>query len=199
MILFALISLSCISAADNNATAEIIAQDNGINADGTVAQDKDINTEEILTNGENDVISSSDVEILNAKDNGTFKDLQIKIDATGEGGTINLTNDYTYNGTDEEININKSITINGNGFTINSLENSRIFNIKASSNIFLNNITFVNGKSDLGGAIIFNNDISNIVIDNCKFIRNIATVNGGAIYINASVSNCKINSTFINK
>ena len=198
MILFALISLSCISAADNNATAEIIAQDNGINADGTVAQDKDINTEEILTNGENDVISSSDVEILNAKDNGTFKDLQIKIDATGEGGTINLTNDYTYNGTDEEININKSITINGNGFTINSLENSRIFNIKASSNIFLNNITFVNGKSDLGGAIIFNNDISNIVIDNCKFIRNIATVNGGAIYINASVSNCKINSTFIN-
>ena len=156
MILFALISLSCISAADNNATAEIIAQDNGINADGTVAQDKDINTEEILTNGENDVISSSDVEILNAKDNGTFKDLQIKIDATGEGGTINLTNDYTYNGTDEEININKSITINGNGFTINSLENSRIFNIKASSNIFLNNITFVNGKSDVGGAIIFN-------------------------------------------
>ena len=90
------------------------------------------------------------MEILNAKDNGTFKDLQIKIDATGEGGTINLTNDYTYNGTDEEININKSITINGNGFTINSLGNSRIFNIKASSNIFLNNITFVNGKSDLG-------------------------------------------------
>ena len=35
---------------------------------------------------------------------------------------------------------NKSITINGNGFTINALKNSRIFNINASSNIFLNNI-----------------------------------------------------------
>ena len=195
IILFALISLSCISAADNNATAEIIAHDTDINAEEIVAQDKDINTEEILTNGENDVISSSNVEILNANDNGTFKDLQIKIDAAGEGDTINLTNDYTYNGTDEEISINKSITINGNGFTINALKNSRIFNIKASSNIFLNNITFVNGKSDLGGAIFFNNDVSGIVINNCKFINNSATKNGGALYVNGTFTNSIINNT----
>ena len=49
MILFTLITLSCISAADNNATAEIIAQDTGMNADEIVAQNNDINTEKILT------------------------------------------------------------------------------------------------------------------------------------------------------
>ena len=36
MILFALISLSCISVVDNNATAEIIAQDTGMNTDENI-------------------------------------------------------------------------------------------------------------------------------------------------------------------
>ena len=43
MILFALISLSCINASDNNEPAEIIAQDNSANADEIVAQDNDMN------------------------------------------------------------------------------------------------------------------------------------------------------------
>ena len=62
MILFALISLSCISAADNNASDEIVAQDNDMNAD-IVAQ-TNLYAEEKLTNGENEI---SDFSTLNTE------------------------------------------------------------------------------------------------------------------------------------
>ena len=142
-------------------------------------------------NSENEVIGVSE-----SPDGGTFNDLQIKIDAASEG-TVNLANNYTYDESFSKngINITKAITINGNGFTINGLDKARIFNINASENIVLNNITFINGKSDLGGAIIFNNDISSSVIDNCKFINNSATTNGGAIYAKSTFINSTIKNT----
>ena len=163
-------------------------------ASDTAIADTDImelsQSDKILTDNLNTIEEDSPLTQTNdgdmiseTNDNGTFNDLQIKIDAAHEGDIINLTNDYNFNESDKEISITKAITLNGNGFTINGLEKSRIFNINASSNIVLNNITFINGKSDLGGAIIFNNDVSNLVIDNCKFINNIAS-RGGAIFFN---------------
>jgi predicted outer membrane repeat protein len=140
-------------------------------------------------------ITEGDSSLSQTNDNGTFSDLQSKINAAEEEGTINLMNDYTFNGSDKEISITKAITINGNGFTINALEKSRIFNIESSGHIVLNNITFINGKSDLGGAILFGNNVSDIVIDNCKFINNSATFNGGALYANATFINSTIANT----
>ena len=139
-------------------------------------------------------------------DNGTFSELQNKIDTAGEGGTVDLKNNYTYDDTfsNSGITIAKPITINGNGFTINALGQSRIFNINALSNVTLKNITFINGRSNLGGAIIFNNAVSNVEIDHCKFINNTATENGGAIYAkgiftNNTVKNSEFTSNFATK
>ena len=101
-------------------------------------------------NSKNDVIG-----IGESPDGGTFNDLQIKINTADENGTINLMNNYTYDESfsDKGINITKAITINGNGFTIDGLSKARIFNIYASENVILNNITFINGKSDVIQAI----------------------------------------------
>ena len=152
---------------------------------------------------ENQTYDFGENEVIGSPDESNFNDLQTKIDAADEGGTVNLTNNYTYDDSfsSDGITITKAITINGNGFTINGLNKARIFNINASDHIILNNITFINGKSNLGGAIIFNNAISDSVIENCKFINNNVTrkntekANGGAIYAKSTFNNNTIRNT----
>jgi len=150
-----------------------------------------------------DDASTNDLKLT---DNETFSNLQNKIDAAGEGGIVDLKNNYTYDDTfsNSGITIAKPITINGNGFTINALGQSRIFNINALGNVTLKNITFINGRSNLGGALIFNHAVSNVEIDHCKFINNTATENGGAIYAkriftNNTVKNSECTSNFATK
>lgn len=148
---------------------------------------------------DNTVKQSVNDEIIGETDNGTFMDLQTKIDAAGDGGIVNLENNYSYDDTfsNKGIIIKNPITINGNGFTIDGMDQSRIFNISASNNVVLNNITFMNGYSSIGGAILFDGDVSGVVIDNCKFLSNDATVNGGAVYANGTfVNNAITNSVF---
>ena len=183
ILLVALLAISAVSAAEN-------ITDTG--DAGKLTADE--STSKIKLTDNNDV------------DNGIFSELQNKIDAAGEGGTVDLKNNYTYDDTfsNSGITIAKPITINGNGFTINALGQSRIFNINALSNVTLKNITFINGYSDLGGAIIFNNPVSNVVIDHCKFINNTATTNGGAVYAkeiftNNTIKNSEFTSNFATK
>ena len=129
---------------------------------------------------------------------GTFKDLQYRILYADD--VLNLTYNFTYNASydgNDYINgvlVNKTFTINGNGYTISGNNAARIFNITKSST--LNNITFVNGKaSGNGGAISADADV---VINNSKFINNTAN-NGGAIYISSQNSVISIkDSEFVN-
>lgn len=73
-----LIAISAVSASEN--TTEKIA------------------TAETVSSS--DVILSKDIcdEILTDTDNGTFRELQDKIDAADEGGTVYLENDYVNDG-----------------------------------------------------------------------------------------------------
>ena len=130
---------------------------------------------------------------------GTFEELRDKINATVEGGIIYLNRNYVNGGrfSSEGINITKAITIEGNGFTIDASGFSRIFNINATKNVVLNNITFKGGFADNGGAIIFSNDISDCVISNCGFIANYADADGGAICFNA-ITNVTIEKATFN-
>ncbi len=113
--------------------------------------------------------------------------------------TLYLNNDYTNdNLSDNGIIISKNIRIEGNGFTLNGLNESRIFTITNSSNLILNNINFINGYGFYGGAI-YSDSFSNCTFTNLNFTNNFADMHGGAIYIEGDcISNKFINLTFKN-
>ncbi|MBR6023847.1 MAG: right-handed parallel beta-helix repeat-containing protein, partial [Methanobrevibacter sp.] len=106
---------------------------------------------------------------------------------------INLSNDYYFDSEydSEFVNgvvINRPLTINGNGYTINALQKASIFNVN-SGNVVLNNITFTNATSGSGGAVYFSSSGS---VTNCNFTNNFATRRGGAVYFyeEGTVTNC---------
>ena len=145
----------------------------------------DINETQSLNCENTTLIDSSQDNILVDEDNGTFTALQKKIDESEEGSTITLDRDYTYDEgfSKRGIVIDKSLTINGNGHTLNGMSQSRIFIIKLGSvfhnNVTLNNIKFTNANTDLYGGAIFN--YGNLKVNNCEFANNHAKYCGGAI------------------
>ena len=174
----------------------------GISASEDVNQTADdINA---IVNFEDTVdLSQGNDEIMADNDNCTFSDLQREIDAADEGETLYLNSDVKrsliYHDNDsvleDDIVINKSIIIDGQGHTIDADINGRIFKIE-SDNVALRNITFVNGYlwDGNGGAIaIYGN---NAVITDCIFKNNKLewdNLNGGAIFINGNntvISDC---------
>ncbi len=154
-------------------------------------------------------------------DMATFSDLQNQIDNVGVGQSISLTENYFSDNSTQEIKINKSIAIEGNGHYLDALGESRILNFTSAHDIVLRNITFKNGfSSENGGAVyltkstnisfidctFINNsakcggaafsDFSNVQFVNCSFINNAAQV-AGAVFVEYSVNNFK-DSLFIN-
>lgn len=163
LLLFAVLAISCVSAADN------------LTDDG-VLQDTPLEEIEL---SDDDVVSSSQEEIIGEPDDGTFTALQSKIDNAGTNSTVILENNYSY---DEGFStggivISKKITIEGNGFTIDGNDAGRIFKIDADG-VVLNKINFVNGHvmdEGEGGAIYAS---SLLTVTNCNFNDNY----GSAIY-----------------
>ena len=190
LIICVLFSVSSVVAGDVN--DEVIAsesQNSDVVSQATVEVDND--NQKI----ENNLISSSSEDILSEKDNGTFTALQDKISNATEGATIELEKDYANDGVlSDGILISKSITINGNGYTIDAQHKSRIFNVTAN-NVVLNDIKFINGNATLGGAIFCEGD--NVTIWNSTFINNAADW-GGANYFKNTISHLIITGDFIN-
>ena len=124
---------------------------------------------------------------------GDFNLLQRLINGTDS--VLTLDRNYTFTiGWDENliegILIDKPITINGNGYTIDANGKSRIFAI-ISDNVVLKNIAFVNGNTtDSGGAVYF---LYGGTVANCNF-TNSAGYDGGAVYFykdsEGNVTNC---------
>ena len=150
-----------------------------------------------------DALSSSQEDILNAKDSGTFTALQERIDNANEGATIKLENDYVYYGSFDidSVVISKPLTINGNGHTIDALSvidsssRTKIFTINASG-VTLKNIIFSNAyTSDKGGAVFSTGE--NCKIINCTFTNSTAEKGGAAIYSTGANFDIK-GSTFTN-
>lgn len=121
------------------------------------------------------------------------------------GDTVTLGNDYTYVDTDTGVSesgiaVGKSITIDGNGYTLDASSKVAIFNIAPNTHVILQNITFKNGHSDYGGAVRLNEN-SSVEIKNCNFINNTATNYGGAVFIaetGTETSSSIVNSMFDN-
>ena len=99
--------------------------------------------------------------------------------------TITLSSNYTFNGTDDDdssfihgISINRGVTIDGNGCTIDGSQKARIFNIGNGGEVKFLNINFINGKATGsgwerdGGAI--SAESRNCVVEGCNFTNNMA-------------------------
>ena len=109
----------------------------------------------------------------------TFTYLQMLIDEAGE--TLTLTNDFIYSAGDlGQVTINKTITIDGKGHTIDANHQSRIFTITADE-VVLKNINFKNGReAGNGGSIYWGGNSGRLT--NCSFTDSSSNTNGGAIY-----------------
>ena len=179
-----------VSAADTNDTVIDVQTTfddvNGISAPSNSQTVNDnINDEEILASN-NYIAEEENSDVLKTSNSGTFKDLQNLIDKTGDAGKIELSNDYVAN--KKSISIEKSISIDGKGHTLDAKNLDRILDIDISKSktVLLSNIKFINGEvgSGDGGAIRI--DGGNVIIKNCTFEDNYAGNNiddkGGAIY-----------------
>ena len=161
----------------------------------TAANTTDVMTSNDDSTQKNEIISKESKEIIKDGNAGTFTELQDKID--NGGSEITLDKNYTCEeGFDTDgIYIGKSITIDGQGHTIDAQGKARIFLVNAK-NVVLKNIIFKNGKSDrYGGAIFWNADAGSV--SNCTFVGNSAERSGGAIYWNADADGSVSNCTFI--
>ena len=176
--LFLILLIACMLVS----VSSVFASDSVINEDTSVAEN-DTNTLELIKSSENQQTLSQSPD----SDDGTYTALQSKIDNAQEGSTIDLTRDYSYNDDFKipgGIFINKDITINGNGHTIDGMGKSRIFNINYGSllkqhKVTLNNIVFKNGEAKIYGGAILN--FADLTVDNCYFTNNNAGTSGGAI------------------
>ena len=114
---------------------------------------------------------------------GEFDLLQHHVNQASDNSILTLVRNYTYIiGLDSIKNgvvINKkNLTINGNNYTLNALDQSRIFLVN-SEDVVLNNITYKNGDADdYGGAIYVNASATNLVISNATFENNLANIYG---------------------
>ena len=164
----------------------------------TVNQTSDVNHADVLETAV-DIDSESDSNLCNYEDNsvltyspGGYNGLSDQINKYS-GDTFYLSYDYRYTFTTDntpEIEISRSITIDGCGHSINGNAVAGGFHITKGS-VTLKNIKFMNCRpstkySSLGTAIIIDGDAADVTIENCSFYRNVADEYGGAIYCNSN-------------
>ncbi len=100
-----------------------------------------------------------------------------------------LDRDFTFNATHDADYVNgigihrRNLTIDGQGHVIDGNGLARMFNV-TKDNITFQNIKFVNGYVNNGGALHITG--KNVKIINCTFTNNKASIEGGAIFLRAS-------------
>ena len=171
-----------------------------VNAADNVTDDK-----LLVESNEDDIVKiNEDIIVKNSIDNtnGTFTDLTK--DIGNSNNLLNMSKNYCYSeekdsGISDSIRINKQFMINGNGYTIDGNNQSRLFWITAK-NVTLKNINFKNFRSSNGGAIVWTG--INGLVENCTFINCIADSSswgGGAIRGSCTVVNCYFKNCIANQ
>ena len=177
LLLILLCSVSIVSAQD-------IDNDTQITYDNDVNDVNDVLTTQAVLSDDDETSLTKDKEIdgvlLADSSPGSFSDLQTTIDNAQAGSTISLDKDYTST-QDSGIKLDKSLTIDGQGHTLDCNKKCNAFESK-SGQITLKNIIFKNGASKNGGAIYIYGSAKYTII-NCTFTKNEGGV-GSAIYNN---------------
>ena len=211
LILFCFISLvGAASAADDiNMDDNVLVNDASIDVDENLGGSEELELSDDVSNDmSNDVSDTSDssdttdVEIEESSKNnlganplsanyyfngGNLDQLNTYLNSNNfqYGDVLYLGNITCSGSTAVNINHNGLIIRGGSGNNPNGYStlrgiNSRIFNINANG-VTLENLIFVNGHADNGGAIFSSDGASNGRIVNCSFINNTADDSGGAV------------------
>ncbi|WP_405265831.1 pectate lyase-like adhesive domain-containing protein [Methanobrevibacter sp.] len=178
-------SLSAISAVDSNST------------DVQTADSEEIELEQADSNQDEIQQMDSNEEKISAGNPKSFSELNRTINNNTDS-LIVLDDDYSYNGDTDSaflmgITINRAVTIDGNGHTIDGCSNSAKGFRAYNYDILFKNIKFVNlGKTtnyDYYGGAIYGSSYNGIVkAQNCEFIG-CQGYQGGALYY-VSADNC---------
>ena len=196
LIFLVLVSLSAVSAADDAASDIIGADDGELILDEAIDDDvsgaNNYDEELILETPADDLVGSeNDATPLKEGATGSFSDLNKLINEDySSNDTITLNGNYKYSDGDDAyvpgIKINRTLTIDGNGFTLDGSNSARMFDVETNSEVIIKNINFINGHATdihkLGGAIYVGLHSDNNKVINCNFTNNIAENDGGAIY-----------------
>lgn len=133
----------------------------------------------------------------------TFNNLQAEVDNTPEGSLLDLHQDYC--GDDNcKIIINKNITIDGHGHTLNCLEKKNCSAFSSDTgNIILKNLNIVNCRNDLSyiGGSIYIAGTAQYTLENCSFENNWKADYGAVIYNGAQkalkIRNCRFSNNTV--
>ncbi|MBQ6138912.1 MAG: Ig-like domain-containing protein [Methanobrevibacter sp.] len=198
LLILVLVTLSCVSAADDIQANDIEAIDDVQSEDISISDDS--SSEEVLTDGESGT--------------GSLTDLKHDIESA-ENNQYVLKRDYAYDENkdgdyDPYIITSDNFVLDGDSHTLNGGDLKSIFCFSEGRNITLKNIKFEHASPmyiknnpitliscgfwycsgwDYGGAI---NDDASSTIYGCDFHDNYVRARGGAIYSSSStvVSNC---------
>lgn len=154
----------------------------------------------IVNTKDSKVKATSTLIVVDSTDNN-YNSFRSEVSSVSSGGTLYLDKDYVFEGNlNSKFTINKEITIDGRGHTVDANYSNGIFSISAD-NVVIKNVIFKNVYSTTsgGGAIAWNGKYGKLT--NCTFINNHATA-GGAVYWNsyqAEMSDCNfINNSATN-
>ena len=145
---------------------------------------------------QNEVLSVSNDDYVIADSQKTLKDLRDLIN-DAQDNAIKLNDDYIYDydsdwSLTDGIEINRDLTIDGQGHTLDGGESMRIFKATAGT-VTIKNIIFKNGWAsgdhDQHGGAIMDYGADSVTAVNCTFKNNYASQNGGAMYKGSAV-NC---------
>ena len=131
---------------------------------------------------------------------GTLLSLQDEIDKTPSGGTLRLWMDYIATLSAYMVKINKDLTIDGRGKTIDcqSVQNSGVFLI-TNGNVILKNIKIVNSQNPYQGkGTVSVTGSAQCTLINCTFEKNWGNDNGNVIWNNVNNPLTIINCSFSN-
>ena len=150
-----------------------------------------VSTTSSFASDSNETFSSSDI-IVSDNNLGSFDDLNSQIQSSTE---ISLDKDYSYNNLTDSSYKNgiiikdKTITINGNGHSISSNNQARLFDIRDTGYLILNNVSLIN-DNDISQASIINHGQLAIINSSFQSIMEIKNVYAiyGPIYNTGSLT-----------
>ena len=184
-----------IQISDNSNMEESI-DDDILDSQESYGEDAPVGSQESFNDLNN---QESDDEVYSDGSPSTFIDLESQVNATEEEEVLSLTNDYVATGK-VCVRVNKGITIDGQGHTIDCTGNNGYVFYSAMGEVTLKNLIIKNSANNLLklGGTIFLEKTAEWTIINCTFENNYAKDYGGAIYNGGSETLTIINSTFKN-